>query len=208
MNKTLLFTYLCLFCNIYLQGQTTIVYNINNNSCAGSNMNCEGFVNSVGDLIAWDTSNSQVVTHLTFTEPKTITLDFKTSKNSKLIHTFVPSTGASKGKRIRVLFCLIPFNANYSKLKLPDKVAIEVKNIIKEQKDNGISSIIKVYRQFTGDNNAPDVSEWVELATLLIPKTSTEKQRITLNPDATAVATAQNDAGEKVELVIDLQKEY
>lgn len=206
MNKTL-FLQICLTYNMFLQSQTTIVYNISTNSCSGTNMNCEGFVNSVGDLIVWDTTNSQLVKHATITEPKTITLDFKNSKNPKIVHTFIPSTGTSKGKRIRVLFCSIPLNKQ-AELKLPEQVATEAKGIFNEQKNSSLNSIIKIYRQFTSDNNPPAVSEWVEVATLLIPKTSTEKQMVTLQPDGTAVAKAKNESGQEVDLVIDLQKEY
>lgn len=207
-NNKILFLQICLIYTVLLQSQTTIVYNVSTNSCSGTNMNCEGFVNSVGDLVVWDTNNSQLVKHSTFTESKTITLDFKNSKSSKIVHTFTPSTGTSKGKRIRVLFCLIPFNKQ-AELNLPEKVASEVKEIMNENVNNSINSIIKIYRQFTSDNNPPAVSEWTEVATLLLPKTTAPaKQTVSLHPDGIAVAKAKNESGEEVDLVIDLQKEY
>lgn len=206
--KKVLLLYACIGSIVHIHGQTTIVYNVSTNTCSGTNMNCEGLVNSVGDLVVWDTSDSETVKHATFTTPKTVTLTVKDPKNPKVVHIFTPTTGAGKGKRIRVLFCLIPFN-NTPKFALPDNVAADVKNIVKEQgADAPISSILKVYRQFTGNTTPPPVSEWVEVATLLIPKTSTGKQTITLNPDGTAIATAKKDSGEDVDLVIDLQKQY
>jgi hypothetical protein len=169
-------------------------------------MNCEGLVNSVGQNIAWDTKDCNVLNHGSISTPQDIKINVVDTEKFKTIHTFVPSSGSANNKRIRVLFVTIPFDQNVSSL-IPAPVAAEIKTIVnKKQPTSSIKYIIKVYRQFSSSN--PIVSEWVDVMTLFVPTNAPAQQIITLNPNGTATATSQNDAGEKMDLVIELQKQY
>jgi hypothetical protein len=205
MKKALL-AYASFWYGMCTYTQTTIVYNVSSNTCSGTNMNCEGLVNSVGDTIGWDTKNCAIVNHGPITKEQNIKINVVNEDNFKTIHTFVPTVGTTTKPRIRVLFVTIPFSSK-NNTNLPSVVTDEVKKIVAEKGSTApINYIIKVYRQFSASN--PIVSEWVDVMTLFIPKNAPDIQTITLNPNGTATASSQNDQGEPMELVIDLQKQY
>lgn len=205
MKKALLVS-ACIWYVASVYNQTTIVYNVSSNTCTGTNMNCEGLVNSVGDTIGWDTKGCEIRDYGSITKTKDIKINVVNKEKFKTIRTFVPSSGSASNKRIRVLFVTIPFSTTVPS-GIPTQVADEIKTIVNTKGSTSpISYIIKVYRQFSSSN--PIVSEWIDVMTLFVPKGAPDEQTITLNPNGTATATSQNDAGEKMDLVIDLQKQY
>lgn len=205
MKKALLVS-ACIWYVTSVYNQTTIVYNVSSNTCTGTNMNCEGLVNSVGDTIGWDTKGCEIKDYGSITKAKDIKINVVNKEKFKTIRTFVPSSGSASNKRIRVLFVTIPFSTTIPS-GIPTQVADEIKTIVNTKGSTSpISYIIKVYRQFSSSN--PIVSEWIDVMTLFVPKGARDEQTITLNPNGTATATSQNDLGEKMDLVIDLQKQY
>jgi hypothetical protein len=206
MKKALL-AYACIWYATCTYNQTTIVYNVSSNTCSGTNMNCEGLVNSVGETVAWVTkTDCKVINHGTINKPQEIKINVVNKEPFKIIHTLIPTAGQATSKRIRVLFVTIPFSQDVP-FNIPTSVANEIKDIVKTKGSNSsINYIIKVYRQFSSSN--PTMSEWIEVMTLFVPKGASDQQIITLNPNGTATASSQNDLGEKMDLVIDLQKQY
>lgn len=207
MNKKTVLSYVFSCYASCAYGQTTIVYNVSSNTCSGTNMNCEGLVNSVGDNVVWGTIGSTVVSHDKIYTAQELQLTFNNA-SFQTIHSLIPTQGSAKNKRIRVLFVTIPFSTlNTAPLSLPANVEQEIKTIRKEKASNtSIKYIVKIYRQFSMSN--PGLSEWVDVATLFIPKNAPPKQTITLNPNGTAMASSVTDSGEKIDLVIELQKQY
>lgn len=212
MKKVLLFLSLSFAIHYIFSGSTTIVYNINTNSCSGTNMNCEGFVNSVGDVIAWDTKGINITDHKSVSEKTKINVNI-TDTNPQEIHSFFPTLGLLKGKKIRVLFVFIPIDGK-SSLNLPSKVKTEIKKIeadaknISNKNSEDINAIVKIYRQFGNQSNTTR-SEWTEVATLLLPDSTKDcLKNITLDPTGVVTTSSKDIDGTEKEIIIDLTAPY
>jgi hypothetical protein len=209
--KILLKSIFCLFgCSAI--AQTTIVYNISENTCSGTNMNCEGLssgtsggINAVGQNVTWDTSGSATNKLGIIDTNKEVSVFF-TTQGTKTMYTLTPSAGTKKNKLIRVLFVKFPAYETAFK-NIPLEVKNEVVGICKKQDKANMNSIIKVYRQFFSAKNV-STSEWVDVATLIIPQDAVDPQKINITPQGIATVTSTSKNGESVNVVIDLQYEY
>ena len=141
---------------------TTIVYNVNQCIASdGAQLNCENFgVNSVNDVVAWNTKDALKTDFGSITENRKIFVPFK-HQFQQLVYSFTPTAGTGKNQIIRVL--LVEFPKKQKKIgKIPDKVYKELQQIKEKVAMSDEYSIVKVYRQISSRSN--DSSEWTDVA--------------------------------------------
>jgi len=186
-----------------------ITINTHTSNCSGTDISCKGnSLNSVGDLVIWNTKGIPTVAYGEIVTTKSINVSV--NKNyDRFILTFSPKQDTSllNGDMIRVLFVFISMNGVLPK-DLPQSVVQDISDIKKNEPN--ANTFVGVYRQIINPKQVVDKSEWVNVALVgTMEKIAAIKQiKGELSPVGVATVILKDPNDTETPLVINLAKEY